>query len=341
MMEEVFGILDRLPIGAFAVGADMRIAFWNHTMEAWTDIAAAEALGRGLNELFPGFGAPAIAKRLATVLEGGPPVVLSYQLHGNLFPKRRPSLVPRARQCAVSALPAIRGALFAVEDRTDVAAKSLEAREEIERRQETERELRTAIAEKDMLMREMNHRVMNNLNMTQSLISLGISSIEPGPPRDFLLALEARINSIAALHEALSKANTETELRADEYLAAIVDHLRGAFADARGSGAAVELELEPVTVPTKTALYLGLAANELVTNAFKYGGKRVRVALSHGEEGGLALTVSDDGPGFAGPIVPRPESLGLRMITMFVEQMGGEFSSRGDSGARFRIVLPL
>jgi two-component sensor histidine kinase len=339
-MTEDFSLLDSVPLGAFVVSGDYRILYWNLCMEGWTDLAPEEAMGQDLRELFPKFKDPAIASRLETVMAGGPPVILSYQLHGDIFPSRQATLVPRARQCAASSLPSIGGLLFSVEDRTDIAAKSREARIEMERREEVERELRKAVEEKDILMRELNHRVKNNLHMVQNLISLESSTLPEGQAKELLAALESRVNSISSLHESLCRLKAGSNIQADEYLESICEHLAGAFAGTHG-GPRIDLDLAPLSLPSSQMLYLGLAVNELVTNAIKYGGEKIALSLSSLAHGGIEVTLRDDGPGFESPIPMRPDSLGIRLVTLLTEQMKGSFEAEGSKGAFFRLRLPV
>ncbi len=339
MNDEGFALLDSMPIGAFSIAGDYTILYWNLCMEGWTDIRREEAVGRDLRDLLPRFRDPAISSRLATLFAGGPPVVLSYQLHGDLFPRKQATLVPRVRQCTASALPSKGGALFAVEDRTDIAAKSLQAQLEIGRREKVEQDLRLAIAEKETLMHELSHRIKNNLNMVLSFISLESSSLADGPARERMDALESRIHSIAALHNSLFRQKSGSDLPLDEYLASIAEHLFAAFSGT-DSGARLELNLESLAIPQESVLYLGLCVNELLTNAIKYGGKHIDLAVASLPEGGLEVSVRDDGPGFTTPIPMREDSLGLRLVTTLAQQMGGTLEAEGSQGGLFRLRLP-
>jgi two-component sensor histidine kinase len=338
-MKDSFSLLDSIPMGAFVVSREYTVLYWNLCMEEWTELRASEAVGRDLRVLYPKLRDKSISSRLETVFGGGPPVILSYQLHGDLFPTRRSSLVPRVRQCVASAMPGIDGALFTVEDRTDIAAKSREASEELARREAVERELRAAIEERDTLMRELNHRVKNNLHMVQSLIGLESSALDDGPARERLVDLEARVNSIASLHESLYKLDAGSEIRADEYLASIAERLFSALSGKPGQPR-LELRLAALSLPSERILYLGLAVNELLTNAIKYGGPRISLSLAALPEGGIEARVADDGPGFPTPIPMRHDALGLRLVEMFAKQMDGSFEADGSSGGSFRLLLP-
>jgi two-component sensor histidine kinase len=190
-----------------------------------------------------------------------------------------------------------------------------------------------------MLMRELKHRVKNNLNMVRSLISLERDSTLEGPARERLSDLESRVNSISALHDSLHDFKVGSDMEAAAYLASIAEHIFSAFAGRPGSPA-LALELERTTVHSEQILYLGLAVNELLTNAVKYGGKRVSLGLRRLPGGFVEATVADDGPGFSAPIPMRPGGLGLRLAGMLVEQMGGTLTADGSAGGLFRIRIP-
>lgn len=339
-MNDDFSLLDLIPIGALAISPGWEILSWNRCMEAWTDIAPQEALGKDLRSLFPRFGDQTVQSRLHTVFGGGPPVVLSYQLHGDVFPRRQPTLVPRIRQCTASHLPSVGGALFAVEDRTDIAAKSREARQELMRREATENDLRKAVAEKEMLMRELSHRVKNNLHMVQSLVGLEAMALPEGLGRERLEAIESRINAIAALHDNLYSFKYGGDIAVDDYLASIGEHLFSALAEGAG-GPRLELRLERVAMAPDRILYLGLAVNELLTNALKYGGANIVLAMSLAPEGHLEVSVRDDGPGFATPMPDREGSMGLKLVMMLADQVGGSLEADGSAGGLFRLRLPF
>ena len=190
-----------------------------------------------------------------------------------------------------------------------------------------------------MLMREMHHRVKNNLHMVQSLISLETSSLPEGSAKDWLAALEARVNSIAELHDSLSHQKPGSEIAADEYLASICEHIFSALAATPG-GPSLRLELEELSLPSDQILYLGLAVNELITNAVKYGGKRITLSLARAPGGGIEVCVKDDGPGFETLKPPRADSLGLRLVESLTGQMGGSLEADGSSGGLFRMRIP-
>lgn len=338
-------ILDRLPVGIFVAGTDWRITLWNRTLSSWTSIAAAEALGRDARTVLPRLADPRYLSRLEGLMEGGPPVVFSYQLHGDLFPDARGGAMKRVRYTTASSMAGGAGILFTIEDRTEVASLLHEARVEISRRLAVEEELRSTIAAKEMLLRETSHRVKNNLAMIVSLIDLDAQGMDDETMRARLIDLESRIESIALIHDLLYKSEFGTEIRLDEYLRKLCAKILSAFSVSPGE-MALEFETEEVQIDVDSTLYVGIIAAELVTNALKYArvpGRACRLFVrlaSAGPEGGIELLVADDGPGIAPGSHPAAFSLGFGMIKMLCQSLKGTMELLAGPGARILVRIP-
>lgn len=338
-------VLELLPVGIITVDRDWVIRLWNRTLAEWTGIQPGDALGRDLGAVLPHFSERRYLSRLEDLMEGGPPVVFSYQLHGELFPDRGGRGPRRVRYCTASSLPGASGILFAVEDRTEVVALVREARAEVGRRLAVEEELRSALAAKEMLIREASHRVKNNLAMVVSLISLDSGQSRDPGVQAILADLASRIDSIALIHELLYKGEIGADVGLDAYLEKLCATIVGAFA---GDGLGVELrtQLEPARLDLDSTLYVGMITSELVTNCLKYGrqpGKALAldVRLQRKPDGAcLELLVADNGPGFPGEGMPSSGSLGWSLVTMLVGELGGRIEVLPGPGAATRIYLP-
>lgn len=338
-------ILERLPVGIFTVERDWNIRIWNRTMADWTGIQPEDAIGRALGAVLPHFSERRYLSRLEDLMEGGPPVVFSYQLHGELFPDRGGRGPRRVRYCTASSLPASSGILFAVEDRTEVVALVREARAEVSRRLAVEEQLRSALAAKEMLIREASHRVKNNLAMVVSLINLDSDKSQDPGVQATLADLASRIDTIALIHELLYKGEIGAQVRLDAYLEKLCATIVEAFS---GDGLEVGLRtrLEPASLDLDSTLYVGMITSELVTNCLKYGrqpGKALglEVSLQRKADGDcLELLVADNGPGFPGEGLPSSGSLGWSLVTMLVGELGGRIEVLPGPGAATRIHLP-
>lgn len=347
-MKSGFELLDHVPVGIAVCGADLDVRFWNACIEDWTGIRSGEIVGKTLPSFFPRFDCERYRSRLSLLLEGGPPVIFSYQLNGCLFPSRGPDRLERVQHVTATSFVDEGGdrlILIAVEDRTEVSKRIRDARTELAKRVETEAVLRKAIEEKEYLMRELNHRVKNNLNMIVSLINLQKEASDSDALSRALADIESRIHSFATLHEALQSGSGQSVIPIDGYLGAVVGELFESHKPA-GSKAQLSVHIDPIELPYSRALYLGLIASETVTNSLKYGldgdgNGSIRVALRR-TDSGFVLSVEDDGPGFpAGYDPAEGDSLGLNLVRLFAEDIGGkaEFAAARPHGARVAVSV--
>jgi len=342
-----YSLMDKIPVGLFMVSADFIVEFWNSCFEDWTGIPRREVLGRDVRDIFPRLRELRYHTRLVKLFEDGLPVVLSYQLNGDLFSSNSKEHPDRIHHSTITIIPGEQGpfALFAVEDRTEVAMRTRVARVELLMRYEVEKELRSALEEKNMLMNELNHRVKNNLNMVRSLLSLEIDSVKDPHSRDVFQDLDVRISSIALLHEMLYKTDIAEGISLDGYLESLCRNIFDTFLPGN-SGIRLHLNLAPVRVSTDITLHVGLIVSELLTNSIKYGMKdrgegRVNVVLEL-EDQKLLFEVADDGPGFpAGFDLHKAESLGMKLVFMITLQMKGTYEIREGPGSRIRIWVPI
>jgi two-component system, sensor histidine kinase and response regulator len=214
---------------------------------------------------------------------------------------------------------------------------------ELERAQEA---LRSSLEEKESLLREVHHRVKNNLQVISSLLNLQLRNVKNEEVRAFLRDTQNRIHSMAMLHEILYRSGNIADVQFPLYLKRLCDHL------ARSQGAAarqIRLRQEIADVPLNPdqAITAGLIVNELVTNAIKHAfpsdqGGEVIVALRPDDEDRLLLRVADNGIGLPpGAPTEAAGSLGLLLVRSLCRQLSGELSIKnGQPGAVFEIVFP-
>jgi PAS domain S-box-containing protein len=207
-------------------------------------------------------------------------------------------------------------------------------------RKRTEEALRSLLAEKDVLMRELAHRTKNNLQVIGSLITLQAAAMTD---RTFVEALEDtkdRIRAMALVHENIYRSDNLAALGMKEYAR---DLLASLLRVHRGKGGAVTpvLEIEDIPIPIDAAVALGLIINELATNSMKHawpGGNSGKIFLSlrcDGEK--IELRYRDDGPGLpVGLDLARCRSLGLKLVRgIAVRQLRGKMEIRRDPVPEF------
>lgn len=208
-----------------------------------------------------------------------------------------------------------------------------------------EEALRRSLADKEVLLREVHHRVKNNLQVISSMLRLQARSVEDGTVRRMLEEGDGRVRSMALVHEQLYRSGDLAFVDFGRYLERLAQNVVGS--SPRGA-AAIETHVaaEPVGVPLDLAIACGLIVNELLANAVKHafaGGRAGRIDVGFARDGQLAvLTVCDDGIGLASAPGPAPEGgLGLRLVEALVRQIGGTLSIEPSHGASFRVEFAL
>jgi two-component sensor histidine kinase/PAS domain-containing protein len=190
------------------------------------------------------------------------------------------------------------------------------------------------------LFNELNHRVKNNLAMVASVLQLQAKSSSEAV-RGELMKAAARVQSIAEIHGALTSGSEADSVDFGAYLEALCQGLRRTLANDKPVDLGVRVE--PALIKVDAAIPLGMVVNELVTNAVKYAyppPETGPIDVRFRREGDdLLLTVRDAGRGLPTDADRRKGGLGMRLVRSLVEQIGGELTVRGDSGAYFEIRL--
>ncbi|MEX2443632.1 MAG: ATP-binding protein [Alkalispirochaeta sp.] len=209
---------------------------------------------------------------------------------------------------------------------------------------EREARIQTLLEERELLLRELQHRVKNDLGLVQSLLSLQAQQISEARAQEALSEAGKRVGVIARIYEALAPPALGGTVQLKPLLERIVaDTTESVF----GGKATLVTDIEERTVPARLAVALGIIVNEVLTNTAKYaeGADRVTVYLNGvAPEAPLTLRITDDGPGYPSAIL-QGESyrLGLSIVQSLVDQHGGTLalSSGEGSGACTEITLPV
>lgn len=197
-------------------------------------------------------------------------------------------------------------------------------------------EVRLARDRAEAMLREVNHRVGNSLQLVSSFMSLQLRHLTDEGARSALKESQARIEAVAHVHRRLYTSGDISTVAMDEYLEGLIDELGKSLAPGAGSPRLV-LDVSALRVTTDQAVSLGVVVTELVTNAVKYAypvgqGGDIRVVLHDDGQGRAVLTVEDDGPGLGdgkakgtglgGKIVAAMAS-GLRSAVKYDDNQGG------------------
>jgi two-component sensor histidine kinase len=168
------------------------------------------------------------------------------------------------------------------------------------------------------LLREVNHRVANSLQLVSAFVHMQVAGVSDGAARSALADTQRRIAAIAQVHRRLYTSDDVEAVEMGSYLEALVGELEETWSTPGGCRTLL-LSAEPVRLHTDQAVSVGVIVNELVSNACKYAyaadsSGEVRISLTR-DEGGLVLTVEDDGPGLVPGAKPTGSGLGGRIIS--------------------------
>ncbi|GGC50015.1 two-component system sensor histidine kinase/response regulator [Siccirubricoccus deserti] len=185
-------------------------------------------------------------------------------------------------------------------------------------------------SQRAVLLREVNHRVANSLQLIGSLARLQEGAVSDPAARNALAAMRNRIAAVAQVHRRLYTSDDVHSVALHEYLAGLLDEIGRSV-----GGRTIALDAEPLEVPTDRAVSLGVIVSELVTNALKYaypdateGPIRVRLRA---EAGGGVLAVQDEGIGSAAG-EPGGTGLGRRIVEALSASVGGEVEHQAGPG---------
>lgn len=209
---------------------------------------------------------------------------------------------------------------------------------EIAHRKRVEEKLLASLEERNILLREVHHRVKNNLQIVLSLIGMRLRTIKSASSRAILEDLHQRIMAISLIHESLYKSESITSIDAGIYIENLLNNLYMFY----GKDVRIHSEISNTLLSIDIATSVGIILSELVVNALKH-------AFPHGHGGNIyvhfkdtddciLLEVWDDGVGLRDK--GKDEKLGLKLIGMFLEHLKGSMEMEGGKGTRFKIRIP-
>lgn len=208
----------------------------------------------------------------------------------------------------------------------------------------TERKLLDTIREKETLIKEIHHRVKNNLQLISSIIYLKMVTLAQSDIRNFLEDTRQKIRSIALIHERLLQTEKIDKVEISDYLGKLIHDLEVTY---HRPDLVLELrsDVSQRMMSLDTAIICGLIVNELVTNAIKHafnGKSQGVISIRLHEKNGQmnVLEVADDGVSLPESISPGvSESFGMQLIDVFVKQLNGSISIFREKGTTFRIIF--
>lgn len=228
-----------------------------------------------------------------------------------------------------------------------LARQENEARKQPEEAlRKSEAEIRRALAEKEILLRELHHRTRNNMSVIDALLQMQADDIGDARLQNAYREIRHRIQSMALVHQKLYEAGDLSRLNLKEYIADLAELLLQSYSRAPGQVGYVD-DMEAVFTQIDTALPCGLIVTELISNALKHAfpngnAGQIRIGLRRAETGEIHLCVSDNGVGMPpGFDLDRDAGLGLQTVSVLAQsQLRGRIHLETAQGVACRLSFP-
>ena len=318
------------------------IRSWNLAAERLFEYTAEEAVGFSISMLSP-VSLKAEQQDLLTRLRTGETVIIETE---RLAKGGRPVAV------ILNAAPVLdsTGKMVGI----SAALIDITKRQKMEQQlREREQNLSVLLKEKQTLVREIHHRVKNNLQVIVSLLSLHASQANDSRVVEALSEAGGRVQAIARLHETLYASDTLAEINFGEYLQHLTNELQCLHGRAEIT---VQVFTDDIVLSMDTAIPLGLIANELILNCFKHAflsdrGGRVTVSVEYArdsvgsgeslDEAAIRLRVQDNGRGLPpGLDINNTDSLGFRLVQLLGQQLHAQVQAHMEAGLKFTVTVP-
>ena len=207
--------------------------------------------------------------------------------------------------------------------------------------------IQESLNQKDVLLKEVHHRVKNSLSIVSGLIELQQSSTDNEEVIEILKDCQSRINSVGLIHDKLYKSDSLTDVKLDDYIRQLVESIHGTFSEYYEK-VSLEFDMETVKLDTDRTIYCGLLISELVVNSFKHALSKVddgKLIINIRKDGdNVVLVISDNGPGLPQNFDSGDsENLGSLLIKSFATHLHAEmntFETEG-GGATFSFSFPF
>jgi len=328
-------LADSIPQLIWITGTDDKNSYLNQKWATFTGLTMQESQGQGWDASFHPDDQKRLQQAWQQAFRDGAPYSIEVRL-------RRADGIHR--WCLIRGVPQYdaAGKIFQwIGTGTDI--------EEIKQAEllmkQSEAALRVSLHEVEFLLKDVHHRVKNNLQVISSMMRLEVRRTQESEIQAVLAEMQGRIRAMALRHETLYRTGNFSSVNLASYLAEVAGKL---FRSQNARPGAVQLveELTPVEVSIDQGILCGLFMNELVTNSLKHGfpdGRKGRVLISLQPEPGTTqwrLGVSDNGVGLPADLeIRKLESLGLKLVSDLIQQLQGRIEIGPGPGAGFSVVF--
>lgn len=316
--EKYYSFLNNLADGVFVLDRDWRYVFVNEAALQLVKPSREELLGNKIFDVFPGIQKTTFFKAYKKTMQTGQIYNLEDSYPGPEGKKRYYQI------CSA-----------AVSEGIVVVARDITVR------RKTEEKLKESLAEKELLLRELHHRIKNNMNLVNSLLKLQSMRIKDKNTRLMFKDTINRVRSMALIHERFYQSQDFAKINISKYLRSMIVHLFRSY-DINVNDIKLNIDLQDTVLDISKAIPCGLIVNELITNCLKHSfpeGKSGEIYVKLIEKKGEhTLVVKDTGIGIPKDVDFRaPETLGLQVVFDLVDQLNGTIELKRREGTTFKI----
>jgi len=204
--------------------------------------------------------------------------------------------------------------------------------------------LDTKNKQNELLLKEIHHRVKNNLEMVKSLIALQSAKLEDSSAKEAMIASQNRVQSMGIIHQKLYQGDNLGSIEMKDYFVNLSEGILDSFnAEDRVN---IECAMEQLELDVDTAVPIGLIVNELLTNALKYAfpqdskGK-INISLSKTADDKLLLSVADNGVGKIANVLPQGTGFGSQLVQLLTQQLDGKMQEEQENGTKLHFQFKM
>jgi PAS domain S-box-containing protein len=327
LQEQYRVVTEALNDAVFTLDAEARFAFGNAAGERLTGYRLEELLGRSFTDLVAPEDLPELVGRFRRAIAGE---AISPHVRAEMI-RKDGSRVPIELSMANLVLDGrIIGRVGVARDITD--------------RRHAEEQIRASLQEKEVLLKEIHHRVKNNLQIISSLLNLQSKYISDPKALQMFVDSQSRVKSMALIHEILFRSRDVAKIDFAEYIKNISVQIFRSYG-AYSTNISLETNVKNIMLDVDTAIPCGLIVTELVSNSLKYafsetGEGSIYIEFSNDSTDTLRLIVSDNGSGFPEDIdFQNSASLGLKLVVALAHQLSGTVELDRSCGTTFKITF--
>ncbi|KUO63376.1 hypothetical protein APF79_06295 [bacterium BRH_c32] len=203
--------------------------------------------------------------------------------------------------------------------------------------------IKESLKEKEILLREINHRVKNNLQLITSLINLQMNSLDDKKSHGILTDVQSRLKSMSLIHEFMYESGNFASIKCKEYIERLVQYLRRAYLTGTKKIQTI-ITIDDHNYGMELVTYLGLIINEVVSNSFKHAFRKkntgtISIDLRSVEKNYFLLTIKDDGDGFPNKIdINYISSMGIQLTNTLARQLNGKLEIQSSESGTTSLI---